>query len=132
MDETQSASAEAEALGPESPDAHGYTEASFWEKLKASARKAGREVVEKALLLYYTLQDASVPTAVKAIIVGALAYFIMPFDAIPDVLPGVGYSDDLGVLAAAVAAVALYLNDDIRARARARAAEWFDGAPSPS
>ncbi len=102
-----------------------YSESGFWAKLKSYAATAGREVVEKALLLYYAAQEEKAPAWAKATIVGALGYFIRPLDAVVDLTPGVGYVDDLGVLALAVAAVTAYINDDVRARARAKMGEWF-------
>ena len=102
-----------------------YSEEGFSEKLKRYARVAGREVVEKALLLYYAMQEEKAPAWAKATIAGALGYFIVPLDAIADLTPAVGYADDLGVLALAIAAVATYINDDVRAKANARLTAWF-------
>jgi uncharacterized membrane protein YkvA (DUF1232 family) len=109
-----------------------FSEQGFWAKLKQHARAAGREVVEKALLLFYAFQEEKAPAWAKATIAGALGYFIVPLDAITDLTPAVGYADDLGVLALAIAAVATYINDDVRAKARHRMAVWFGeeaGAP---
>ena len=102
-----------------------YSESGFWDKLKSYALVAGREVVEKALLLYYAAQEEKAPAWAKATIVGALGYFITPLDAVTDLTPGIGYVDDLGVLALAIAAVAAYINDDVRARAAKKMQDWF-------
>ena len=102
-----------------------YDEASFWQKLSRFAGTAGREVVERAVLLYYAAQEEKAPAWAKATIAGALGYFIVPLDAITDITPAVGYADDLGVLALAIAAVAAYINDDVRAKAKQRMQEWF-------
>ena len=83
-----------------------FSSASFWDKVKSQAAKAGRELIEKGLVLYYTWEDSDTPVWAKATIVGALGYFISPIDAVPDILPVVGYSDDLAVLVGALAAVA--------------------------
>ncbi len=102
-----------------------YSEDSFWGKMKKYAKAAGSEVVEKALQLYYALQDSNTPAWAKTVIIGALGYFISPIDAIPDIIPVVGYADDLGVIAAALAAVAIYITDDIKAKAKQKLKEWF-------
>ena len=102
-----------------------YTEQSFWEKLGNFAKSAGREVVEKALLLYYALQEEDAPAWAKTTIVAALGYFIMPLDAIADLTPAVGYADDLGVLVLALAAVATYINDEVRQKAALKMRDWF-------
>ncbi len=102
-----------------------FSEKRFWTKLKVYAGVAGREVVEKALLLHYALQEEKAPAWAKATIAGALGYFIVPLDAITDFTPAVGYADDLGVLVLAVATVAAYINDDVRAKAAAKMQNWF-------
>ncbi|MEZ5501353.1 MAG: DUF1232 domain-containing protein [Halioglobus sp.] len=93
-----------------------YSEKGFWDKLKHYGKTAGREVVEKALLLFYAAQEEKAPAWAKGTIVAALGYFIMPLDAIADLTPAVGYADDLGVLVLAVAVVATYINDDVRSK----------------
>ena len=102
-----------------------FSDNGFWEKLKKYALLAGREVVEKALLLYYAMQEEKAPAWAKATIAGALGYFIVPLDAITDLTPAVGYADDLGVLALAVAAVAAYINEDVRQKAAEKMHNWF-------
>jgi uncharacterized membrane protein YkvA (DUF1232 family) len=55
----------------------------------------------------------------------SLGYFIFPIDAIPDVTPVVGYADDLGTLAAAIATVAVYINDKVKINAANKLRDWF-------
>jgi uncharacterized membrane protein YkvA (DUF1232 family) len=91
-----------------------YSDESFWAKVKRFALAAGREVIEKALMLYYTLSEPGVPAWAKTTIVAALGYFISPIDAIPDVTPVIGFADDLGVLVAALAAVAAHVTPEAK------------------
>ena len=105
-----------------------YSEESFWKKLAAFAVRAGKEVVERALTLYYCLLDPDTPRRAKATIIGALGYFISPFDAIADVIPVVGFSDDLGVLVLALAAVAAHIKPEHREKARETLKTWFGSA----
>ena len=102
-----------------------FSESGFWAKLRQQARRAGRQVVESALQLYYAAQSPSTPKWAKTVVHGALAYFILPADVVPDLLPGVGYTDDLGVLAMALATIAMQITPEIRERARRRAQEWL-------
>ncbi|NLM52642.1 MAG: DUF1232 domain-containing protein [Firmicutes bacterium] len=104
---------------------HHYSEAKFWQKVKKFCATAGVKVVYAALLLFYTLQESSVPKKVKATIIGALGYFISPFDALIDLTPIVGYTDDLGVLLLALGVAALYINDHVKAKARKKLCELF-------
>src|SRR5690606_23443762 len=106
-----------------------YSESGLRRKLARYARAAGEEVVEKVLWLFYAAQSPATPRWAKTAIYGALGYFIFPLDVIPDLAPLVGYTDDLGVLAAALTTVAFYINDDIKARTRVQMEKWFGPAP---
>lgn len=103
-----------------------YNAESFWNKIVNFAKKAGREVIEKALILYYTLQDPDTPLWAKTVIIGALGYFISPIDAIPDVVPVAGFTDDLGVLASAMITVACCIKPVHREMAKNKLHEWFN------
>lgn len=100
------------------------TEAGFTKKLGRVFKRAGREVVEKALWLWYAAQNPNTPKWAKAAIWSALLYLVLPVDAIPDFLPALGYTDDLGVLAAALVSVASYVDDNVKERARAKMGQF--------
>src|SRR3546814_8924464 len=72
-----------------------YSPNRFWKKLGPRARSLGRGTLEKALYLYYAVQNEHTPKWAKRVIYGALGYFIFPLDAIPDLAPLIGYTDDL-------------------------------------
>lgn len=105
-----------------------YSEPRFWSKISRVAKRAGYELVEKALWLHYAARRPDTPAWAKATAYGALAYFILPLDAIPDWVPGFGYTDDLGALILAVATISQYIDDDVRARAATQLNAWF-GTP---
>jgi uncharacterized membrane protein YkvA (DUF1232 family) len=90
--------------------------AEFWALIKALGRKL--PFAEDIVAAAYCASDPATPARVKLLIVGALAYFVMPFDAIPDFLPLVGFSDDAAVIAATIAAVRAHMRDDHWDRAR--------------
>jgi uncharacterized membrane protein YkvA (DUF1232 family) len=102
-----------------------FDDGSFWNKVKHFALKAGKEVIEKALWLYYAARQPNTPTWARTVIYGALAYFVLPVDAVPDAIPVAGFTDDLGALAAALAAVAMYVTEDVKRMAAERMREWF-------
>ncbi|ABO22106.1 YkvA family protein [Shewanella loihica] len=104
----------------------GYSDEGFWHKVKQFAKLAGREVIDNALCLYYAAQRPDTPKWAKTVIFGALAYFITPLDAIPDLTPVVGFSDDLGALAAALAMVCMYIDDSVKRQAAEKRSAWFD------
>ena len=76
----------------------------FWDKLK---RTAGRiPFVDDAVAAYYCAMDSQTPLRVRGTLLGALAYFILPIDIIPDIIAGIGFTDDAAVLAAVTAMLA--------------------------
>jgi uncharacterized membrane protein YkvA (DUF1232 family) len=83
------------------------------ENFEKKMKDAGRAVrfAQDAIALFRYFQDGRIAWQKKAIVVAALVYFIVPFDAIPDLVPLVGYLDDFGV----VAAVAKFMSDELRA-----------------
>ncbi len=102
-----------------------FSDDGFWGKIAKYAKKAGKEVIEKALWLYYAAQNSNTPTWAKGIIYGALGYFILPIDAVPDIVPVAGYTDDLGVIGTAIATVSMYINDDVKRLANQKLKDWF-------
>lgn len=78
----------------------------MWEKLKTQAAKAGQELVVMVLTMFYTIRDrikgtnvtGDIPMTDVLMLAGAIAYFVCPADLIPDMMPGIGYSDDLAAL----------------------------------
>ena len=102
-----------------------YDENAFWEKLKRYARIAGIQVCYAALLLYYVLKSPSTSKKGRAKILGALGYFILPFDVIPDFIPIAGFTDDLVALTWGVYCVIKSITPEIKAQAAAKLHEWF-------
>ncbi|MBR1516739.1 MAG: DUF1232 domain-containing protein [Bacteroidales bacterium] len=121
-----------------------YSEDRFWDKIKRHASKAGAEVVYIALLLYYAMVsgDSSlsnkgriVGTVArlfgsktirnKSVIIGALGYLILPVDVVPDLLPFLGYSDDLMALILAYKAISDSIDDAVRSKAQSKVRELF-------
>ena len=90
--------------------------AEFWARIKTLGRKV--PFAEDIVAAAYCASDPATPSRVKLLIVGALAYFVMPFDAIPDFLPLVGFTDDAAVIAATIAAVRAHMRDDHWEKAR--------------
>ena len=79
-----------------------YNESSFWETIRRYARTIGEAALYNALTLYYVLQKPNLPPWCKTVVYGALGYLILPLDALPDLLPGIGLTVDIGVLSAAL------------------------------
>jgi uncharacterized membrane protein YkvA (DUF1232 family) len=93
----------------------------FWSKVKRVAAQI--PFAEDLLTAYYCAFDRETPREVQAALIGALAYFVLPFDIIPDIIPVLGYTDDAAVLAAAIRMVAQHIRPEHRDAAR-RALAW--------
>ncbi|ORE93606.1 YkvA family protein [Acuticoccus yangtzensis] len=110
-----------EILGPEAEAGFDANEAKvrrkFWPTLKKAARHIpfSRDVVAA----YYCAMDPDVPFRVRATLLGALAYFVTPIDAVPDFLLGIGFGDDMAVLMGAITLVASHITDRHREKAKA-------------
>lgn len=102
-----------------------YSDEKFLTKMKSFGVVAGKGLVEQALLLWYTFHDSNTPATDKLIIAGALAYWILPIDVVPDVLPVVGFSDDLPMIVAAVGKIAWSITSDNRQKAKQQTDAFF-------
>jgi uncharacterized membrane protein YkvA (DUF1232 family) len=90
----------------------------FWRKVRRVAARI--PFAEDLLAAYFCAVDRHTPTYVRAVLCGAVAYFVLPADMIPDVLAPLGFTDDASVIAAALAAVGSHLRPHHRDAARAR------------
>ncbi len=88
----------------------------FWK----TARRAGRMVpfMDEVVAAYYCALDQNTPTRVRMTLMAALAYFVLPFDVIPDMLVGIGFTDDIAVLMAALTAVRTHITPAHKIAAR--------------
>jgi len=98
----------------------------FWRKLGAVIARL--PFAEDLLAAYYCAFDRATPLAVKATLVGAIAYFVLPADAIPDVLPVIGFTDDAAALAAAIRLVASHVTPEHRALAQEKLRAMLESA----
>lgn len=90
--------------------------ASFWRKMR---RVAGRiPFADDVVAAYFCAVDPSTPTRVRAVLLAALAYFIMPADLIPDIITGLGFTDDATVIATTLGIVSGHVKRRHRAKAR--------------
>jgi uncharacterized membrane protein YkvA (DUF1232 family) len=96
----------------------------FWIKLKRVV--AGLPFAEDLLAAYYCAFDKRTPRHVQVALLGAIAYFILPFDFIPDMMPILGFTDDAAVLATAIRLVASHITPDHREAARAALKRGID------
>ena len=102
-----------------------YTKERLDRKLVRWSKRAGQKVIYLALLLYYALTDKKTPIGYKAIILGALGYFILPLDMLPDFILGLGFTDDMAALLAAYQAIQASVTPEVEEKAKKRMKEFF-------
>jgi uncharacterized membrane protein YkvA (DUF1232 family) len=102
-----------------------FSENRFWNKLRNYARQAGLKTVYAALLLFYAYRRKDTPYWAKNIVLGTLGYFLSPIDAVPDLTPIIGYTDDIGVLAFGLVTIAAYVNQEVKEKAKGQLHRWF-------
>ncbi len=113
---TRFSASEMEAMRRAARDEAGVL-AEFWSKIRNLARKV--PFAENVVAAAYCASDPTTPAKMRLLIVGAIAYFIMPVDAIPDILPLIGFTDDAAVIAATIATVRAHLTEVHYEKARA-------------
>jgi uncharacterized membrane protein YkvA (DUF1232 family) len=97
---------------------------NFWIKLKRVVTKL--PFAEDLLAAYYCAFDRETPRHVQAALLGAIAYFILPFDFVPDMLPVLGFTDDAAVLATAIRLVSSHIRPEHREAAHAALTRGLD------
>jgi len=119
-----------EILGPATPGEQEKRSESVKRRFWSTFRKAARYIpfAEDLVAAYYCALDPATPARVRAVLLAALAYFVLPFDAIPDFLAGIGFSDDVTVLLAAIAMVRSHITSGHREAARRALAEEPQGS----
>ena len=103
-----------------------YSDKGLLEKISSTFKKAGLKVIYYVLVLYFVLKDENTPMQHKMIIIGALGYFILPIDLIPDFIPVAGFTDDAAALIACLKSVSDNVTPEIKAKAINKLHDWFD------
>ena len=102
-----------------------YSESGLFSKIGKVCKKAGMKVIYYVLLLYHVLIDENTSWEHKSIIIGALGYFILPIDLIPDFIPVAGFADDIAALTACIKTVMDNITPDIKRKAVQKLTDWF-------
>lgn len=104
--------------------ASNFSDSEFWKKISSAIGKTGKDALRLALTLYYVLKDPTVSIVQKGMILGALGYFILPIDLVPDAIPVAGYVDDISVMKVAYEFIKLSITPSVEAQVEATLKEW--------
>lgn len=102
-----------------------YSDASFLEKATKYGKLIGINALYKAVQLWFVMQKPDVPAGTKAVIMGALGYLIAPLDFLPDLLPVLGYTDDLVAITFALIKVQGYIDEEVERKSKKLLAKIF-------
>jgi uncharacterized membrane protein YkvA (DUF1232 family) len=102
-----------------------YSESGLFAKIGKVCKKTGIKAIYHVLILYYVLIDEHTSLKDKAVIIGALGYFILPLDLVPDIIPGLGFTDDIAAITACLHTVKANITPEIKKKARMKLYEWF-------
>jgi uncharacterized membrane protein YkvA (DUF1232 family) len=105
-----------EILGPEVEREEAKVKRGFWRTVRRAVKQV--PFVEDVVAGYYCAIDPKTPRRVRAVLLGALAYFVLPTDALPDFIVGIGFTDDASVLLGTLAMVRAHIRPPHRAAAR--------------
>jgi len=119
---------EIEILGPEDEKKQARIRAKFWPTVKKALRTI--PFMDEVVAAYFAMLDPQTPMQARLTLIGALAYFVLPFDFVPDIIFGIGFLDDASILAAAIASVSSSITEDHREAARQALADSPDDAGS--
>ncbi|WP_246161443.1 YkvA family protein [Segnochrobactrum spirostomi] len=103
--------------------------ARFWRTVKRAAGQV--PFLDEVVAAYYCAFDPATPNRVRAMLLAALAYFVLPIDVVPDLLAGIGFTDDIAVLTAVFGLLRGHIRDEHRAAARAALAVEPEDEPAP-
>ena len=121
---------EIEILGPQDEKKQARIRAKFWPTVKKALRTI--PFMDEVVAAYFAMLDPQTPMQARLPLIGALAYFVLPFDFVPDFIFGVGFLDDASILAAAIASVRSSITEDHREAARQALADGSGDAESKS
>ena len=102
----------------------------FWPKLKRVFSRI--PFADELVAAYYCAMDPATPAHAKAVLLGAIAYFVIPTDMIPDFIAALGFTDDAAVLFAALRTIGANVKDKHREQARIALSKGADGLPDDS
>ena len=102
-----------------------YNDASFLDKVTKYGKLIGVNALYKAVQLWFVMQKPDVPASTKAVIMGALGYLIAPLDFLPDLVPVLGYTDDLVAITFALIKVQGYIDEEVERKSKNLLAKIF-------
>ena len=102
-----------------------YSDEGLFKKIGKVFKKVGMKATYYVLILFYVVKDKNTPLKDKMVILGALGYFIVPVDMIPDFIPLAGFTDDIAALVACIKAIKSNITPAVKEQAQKKLNDWF-------
>lgn len=103
-----------------------YDEAQLFNKLKVVGKKIGSQVIYSVIIMVMLLSDSKIPIKIRLIFMAALGYLILPTDLIADMIPALGFTDDIAFLTYAISNAQEYITPEVRNRAKEKLGQWVN------
>ncbi len=102
-----------------------YDESELFSMLKVAGKKLGSQVVLYVLILFTLIGDSKIPVKVRFVFMAAIGYLILPTDLIADILPVIGFTDDIAFLTYVISNATEYITPEIKEQARGKMGKWI-------
>lgn len=102
-----------------------YDELQLFEKLGVAGKKIGSKVVFYVLIMVVLISDTKIPLKIRLVFLAALGYLILPTDLVADMLPAIGFTDDVAFLSYAISNAREYITPEVRNKAKAKLDSWI-------
>ena len=102
-----------------------YDELRLFDKLRFVGKKIGSKVVFYVIIMGMLIADTKIPIKVRLVFMAALGYLILPTDLVADLLPIIGFTDDIAFLTYAVGSAREYITPEVKDRAKEKLGQWL-------
>lgn len=102
-----------------------FDELQLSEKIKVVGKTIGAKVVTYVLIMVILISDKKIPLKVRLVFMAALGYLILPTDLIADLLPAIGFTDDIAFLSYAISNAREYITPDVKEKANKKLGQWL-------
>lgn len=103
-----------------------YDEIQLLNKLKVVGKKIGSQVILYVIIMVMLLSDSKIPVKVRLVFMAALGYLILPTDLVADLIPAIGFTDDIAFLTYAISSAQEYITPEVRIRAKEKLGYWIN------
>ncbi len=102
-----------------------YNELDLLDKIKFVGKKIGTKVVSSVLIMVILISDTKIPLKVRLVFMAAIGYLILPTDLVADLLPAIGFADDIAFLTYAISRAREYITPEVKDKAKQKLGQWI-------